>query len=306
MTNARLVSLAGALLATACAVAPPADQQPEPVTSAAAAAPVASSAEILGPWDIVSFERYRPAMRVQGWSRTAFADFADDGVGLRIECNWSGASGRVVDGRFRPDDTGPRAQTAMGCGKEREDRDARLFSFFDLSPTVERLADGRLRIAADGRELILQRPAERRLDFLPRPAELQGAWRLEILAKSYPLGGHAAIGLQEIPGRIVISGERIGYSRCPQYNLTFRYTPDGRLEKTAGPVLPDHPEGCPELAKASGMRDFPPTLWPVMEILHSNALVELSGDDRVTLSSGNYAIEITKAPCRDGEPCAPP
>lgn len=305
MTSARLVPLASALLVTACAVAPTPDEPRQAPVTAASATPVASTADVLGQWDIVSFEGYQPASRVQGSTRTAFADFAEDGVGLRIECNWSGASGRVVDGRFRPDQTGPRAQTAMGCGEVRESRDARLFGFFDLSPTVERLSDGRLRIAADGRDLILQRPAQRRLDFLPKASELQGAWRLEILTNHYPQGGHAAIGLQEIPGRIVVSGDRLGYSRCPQFDLTFRYTHDGRLEKAAGPDLPDEAVGCPELARPSGMRDFPPTVWPVMEILHANPLVERSGDDRVVLSAGDYAIEMTKAPCREGEPCAP-
>lgn len=303
MITGRLTAIAAALLPAACVKAPPTET--DLIARADEAVPVASTPEIIGQWDILSFEGYEPAMRVQGSIRTAFADFAEDGVSLRIECNWSGASGRVVDGRFRPDATGPRTQTAMGCGREREARDARLFGFFDLSPTVERLPDRRLRLAADGRELILQRPAERRLDFLPTPAELQGQWRLELLAKHFPEGGYAGMGVQDIPGRIVIDGDRLGYSRCPQYDLAFRYTADGRLEKVAGADLPDGPTACPDLARTSAMRDFPPTVWPVMEILHSNPFVERSGDRRVVLSAGVYALEITKAPCREGEPCAP-
>ena len=305
MSLIRLSAVVAALLVSACVAATPAATDPA-ATGAENAVPVASTAEILGQWDIVSFEGYRPAMRVQGSTRTAIADFAADGVSLRIECNSSGASGRVTNGRFVPDPTGDRIQTLMGCGKEREARDARLFGFFDLSPTVDRLADGRLRVAADGRELILQRPAQRRLDFLPPAADLQGAWRLELLTTHYPQGGYAGIGLQEVSGRVVIEGNRLGFSRCPQYDLTFRYTQDGRLQKVAGPDLPDSPAQCPDLAKATGIRDFAPNLWPIMQILHSDPLVERSGDRRVVISAGDYAVEMTQAPCRDGEPCSSP
>jgi hypothetical protein len=48
----------------------------------------------------------------------------------------------------------------MGCDPERQARESRYFAFFDRSPTIEKLPDGRLRLRADESELILERPPE--------------------------------------------------------------------------------------------------------------------------------------------------
>lgn len=122
---------------------------------------VQDAAKISGEWDIVSFEGYKPR-RLNGTTRDAFADFSASGVSLQIECNHSGRQGNVKEGRFVLSPESDTIQTVVGCGREREDRDARYFTFFDKSPTVELQNDGRLRLSADGRELILERPSVRR------------------------------------------------------------------------------------------------------------------------------------------------
>lgn len=261
--------------------------------------PVARSRDIDGKWDIVSFGGYEPA-RLSGSTRAAFADFTERGVALRIECNYSGAAGRVVDGRFEPQpDDG--IQTAMGCGREGEARDAALFGFFDKSPRVERLPDGKLLLSTEGEELVLQRPDKRRLDFLPRPADLVGEWRLIGVTRYFEGNGYAGIGLTEVPGRIVFSDGQVSYTRCPQYDLGYRYTDQGRLLKVSGPAIPATPTACAELSQArQGSADMP-VQWDVMNILHASPLVEWAGAQQILLSNENIGLVLSRAPCRSLE-----
>jgi hypothetical protein len=86
------LSLGLLLLAAACSKPPqPAAQRD---VAAQAPAPVHDPAQVLGEWDVVSFEGYRP-QRLMGGSRAAFADFGPEGVRLRIECNYSGRGGKI-------------------------------------------------------------------------------------------------------------------------------------------------------------------------------------------------------------------
>ena len=105
--------LAFALIVSGCTAS---DGVPgDPPETAASAVPVQSSDEILGEWDVVSFEGYEPQQRMEGTVRSTMADFGPDGVRLRIECNWSGTQGNVRDGRFvREQNEGPgMAQTLI-------------------------------------------------------------------------------------------------------------------------------------------------------------------------------------------------
>ena len=259
--------------------------------------PVASSREIEGEWDIVSFDGYEPQQRLHGDNRAAIADFGANGVALHIECNWSGASGRVVNGRFRPS-PGDRTQTLMGCGPEREARDAALFGFFDRAPTVEKLADGRVRLRAGDTILLLQRPADRRLGFLPTADDLVGEWRLLSLTRYLEGNGYAGIGLSEVPGRIVFTQRTVGYSRCRQYDLAYSYEADeGRLVKLTRDSLPPRPVECSELAEPGFGSSDMPVQWDAMRVLHSNPLVEKSGEDTLLVSNGEIGLLITREPC---------
>ena len=245
---------------------------------------------VAGQWDVVSFEGYRPA-RLSGTGRAAYADFGAEGVSLRIECNASGRPGTVRDGRFLLGENNNRIQTAMGCGPERGPREVRFFGFFERSPTVETLGPDRLRLRAGDDELVLERPAVRRLANLPSPAELDGAWRMMEVTRYLPEGGVTGVGLSEIPGRLIIAGDRIRFSGCPEQGLRFRYASEGRLVKTGGPAPAAGPLGC---TGVSDETDAPllPSPSQALRLLHADPLVEKTGDGGLFLSTPAYGLLI--------------
>ena len=246
--------------------------------------PVPSPADVAGRWDVVSFEGYQPASR-----HGAFANFWPHGVSLRIECNRSRIPGLVRDGRFLTQ-PGPRMSTEMGCGAEREARDSRYFSFFDRSPSIERLADKRLRLVAGDSVLILERPEKRRLAYLPERQELEGKWRMESLTRYGPEDGESGIGLSDVPGRIVIQGNRLSYDRCPQFALTFTYRADGRLVKTGGATLPAKPD-CAQLKFPRQLIDMP-TPDQILPLLHGNPWVEELGNGRMLIANDQLGLFV--------------
>jgi hypothetical protein len=248
---------------------------------------------------VVSFEGYRPR-RLSGTIRATRADFGEAGVALRLECNYSGRAGTVRDGRFVASPANDRMQTAMSCGDEANERERRYFTFFESGPTVERLGPGRLRLRQGDVELVLARPDVRRLDFVPAAGELQGRWRLLELTRYLPAGGHSGIGLSEVPGRIVISGDRLFYSRCAQYGIEFRLGTDGRLEKRSGTAPPAAPAGCGELDEPAPGPELP-SQWDALRLLHAGPAVERSGDDSLLVSTGELGLLIRRAPCEGVE-----
>ncbi|MGZ8998967.1 MAG: hypothetical protein ACXW2T_08940, partial [Allosphingosinicella sp.] len=278
---------------------PPVSGQAEPAPSVSTLFPVTDSASIAGQWDVVRFEGYEPR-RLSGTVRAAFADFSEDGVALRIECNYSGRAGVVREGRFSTSGRNDRAQTAMSCGPERNARESRFFTFFESGPVIERRGSDELHLRAGNSELILQRPATRRLAFLPTADRLQGRWRLLEVTRYLPGGGHSGIGLSEVPGRIVIAGDRISYNRCPRYGLGFILGADGTVQKTSGATPPPVPTGCPELAEPAPGSQLP-ARWDLLRLLHFTPVVERSGDDALLISTETLGLLVTKAPCQSVE-----
>jgi hypothetical protein len=295
------------LLCLALSACAPSPEPQKPLAASAEAAPapaapapsgpVQNAAAVAGAWDVVSFEGHRPA-RLTGSGRAAYADFGPNGVGLRIECNQSGRAGTVGNGRFNSV-RGDELQTVMSCGPERNARESRYFSFFEKSPTVEHLGADRLRLVAGGTELILERPAVRRLGNLPTPDELQGSWRMLDLTRFEPGVGTSGIGLSETPGRIVFEGDRLSYSRCPQYGVTFRWEEDGRLMKTSG-ALPAAPGDCRELAEPA-INSRMPAAGDLLALLHANPQVERTSNGALLISTERLGLVITKAPCESLE-----
>lgn len=303
VTGSGTVALCIALLACAPRHSP---QVPErgsevvgPDRSVTQAKPVPDLASIAGQWDVVSFEGYQP-QRLSGTVRAAFADFRHDGVSLRIECNFSGRAGTVRNGRFVRSRGHDSPQTLMGCEAERAARDQRYFSFFTRNPTVERLDRDGLRLRAEGSELILERPAVRRLRFVPRPAELRGEWRMMELAYYQAERGYSGIGWAQAPGRIMISGDRILYSRCPRYGVTFRLGDGGKLEKTGWADLPPTLSDCGEVSGAVAAPESQ-ALWDAVRLLHANPLVEKTDQDSLLLSTERHGLLIKKVPRRSVE-----
>jgi hypothetical protein len=273
----------------ACSTAPvePVAQPIQP-----AAVPVPSAAEIAGRWDVISFEGYQPASR-----HAAFANFWVHGVSVQLECNRSRIPGIVRDGRFVTQ-PGPRMATERGCEPELEARDSRYFSFFDRTPTIERISNSRIRLVAGDSILILERPEQRRLAFLPAPGELNGRWRMESLSRYGPEDGESGIGLSDIPGRILIEGNRLSYDRCPQFALTFTYGADGRLRKTGG-ALPENAD-CPPLKPPRVTFDMP-TPDQILPLLHANPWVEKIGNGRMLIANERFGLHVTKEPRANGD-----
>lgn len=263
----------------------------------APARPVPNNQAIDGQWDIVSFQGHSPK-RLQGTGRAAFADFSGDGVALRIECNDSGARGRVTQGRFVPR-PGDRIMTTMSCGPERNARDAALFGFFDRKPVAEHLGNGRLRLTAGEDVLLLERPGTRRLAFLPSPQQLLGEWRLLEITRYHEGGGISGIGLSDVPGRIEFNGIEAKYTPCPRYRLSYRYAPEGRIEKLGGAPIPVVRQGCDALKSESFGRDMP-LPWDVLRVLHADPLVELVDEETILLSTERFGVLLTKRPAEGG------
>lgn len=257
-----------------------------------------SMTDVLGQWDVVSFDGHAPA-RKSGSTREAFADFDERGVRLRIECNYSSRSGAVQGGRFIAVPR-PRAQTEMGCGREREQRDSRYFSFFDRSPWIERLGPARLRLSAGESILILERPAQRRLAFMPAESAFQGTWRMDELTHYAAGGGYSGIGLSDVPGSIVIKGNQLSYDRCPRYDLTFVYAADGRLMNRSNSPLPEKLD-CSSLRYPNYDAPALPSAMEIIPLLHSNPWIEDLGNGRLLIANERIGLTLSRS-IKSGEP----
>jgi hypothetical protein len=254
---------------------------------------VLDSASIAGEWDVARFEGQEPK-RLQGAVRAAFADFSERGVRLRIECNYSGRTGAVRNGRFIALPDSNNGQTEMGCGHERETRDSRFFSFFGKSPMIERDGPNRLRLYAEGTELILERPAIRRLHFAPTIAEIQGKWRMIDVVRYLPEGGFSGVGLSEVPGWITISGDHLSYSSCPQFSMTFRLAANGKLKHMGQVILPKSPRDCSALAQPAPAIELPER-FDALRVLYAEPTIEKVDDDSLLLSTDGLGLLITKS-----------
>jgi hypothetical protein len=199
----------------------------------------------------------------------------------------------VRDGRLVTQ-PGPISATEIGCGAEAEARDSRYFSFFKRSPSVERLPNGRLRLVAGESILILERPEQRRLAFLPAAEELHGKWRMESLTRYGPEDGQSGIGLSDVPGHIVFEGNRLSYDRCPQFSLSFTFGADGRLRKTSG-AAPSANADCPQLAPPRETFDMP-TPDQILPLLHGNPWVEKLGRGRMLIANDQLGLIVAKEP----------
>ncbi len=137
--------------------------------------------DIAGQWDIVSFDGYRPARLDGDGQRHAFVDVRGDAFSFAIECNYSGMGARLNGDRLVAT-TNDNVQTEMGCGREREARDAAFFAFLRGGARVVSHSEQALALEGEGTRLELQRPEVRRRSLLPvNLSEVEGAWRADIL-----------------------------------------------------------------------------------------------------------------------------
>jgi hypothetical protein len=251
----------------AAVAAPPAP--PEPL-------PLADAASIAGKWDVVSFEGYRPR-RLSGTQRAAYADFSERGVGLRMECNYSGRAGTIRDGKFVASEADDGAQTVMSCGRERDAREAAS------SPSSTRCYDRAHRPGPAPPALRSHRAHPGAAggpppQYVPTPAELEGRWRLLEVTHYMP-----AAAIRHRAVRSARPGRR--FRRPPFLQPVPAIRPDlpRRPGREAGENRRDRAArraaDCRELAEPAPGRELP-SQWDVLRLLHDNPLVEKTARTR--------------------------
>jgi heat shock protein HslJ len=257
--------------------------QPPPVP---ATRTVASLTEIGGEWDIVSFDGHSPPRLDSEGKRHFYGDIGPQGLRFAIGCNHSGMPGRIEGGVLHAEPTDDGVQTAMGCGSERETRDAAFFAFFRSRPQVTLLPGGRLRMASPGHELLLERSSVRRLAMGPALSEITGSWRVVSFMRLEG-GGYHGWGAMYAPGRLRIGEGTLSYNRCPAASVRFTYTSDFVLRREDGGE-PRTAVQCPEVAPV-------PTEVETMlgALLGQSPEAERINDARFILRSRDYAVVLT-------------
>lgn len=294
-TSGSLLSIPLIALGAACASEPVlqrahvSDPRPEPQVQARAtpaARSVASLADIAGEWDIVSFDGYSPPRLDGDGQRHAYVDIGQQGLRFSISCNHSGMVGRIEGGVLHPPAMDDAIQTAMGCGREREAREAAFFGFFRARPQVTLLPDERLRIATPDHHLLLERSAVRRLAMGPPLSRITGSWRVVSFMR-FENGGHRGWGAMFAPGRVRIDGGVLSYSRCPAASVRFIYTQDFVLRRQDGGEPADSVE-------CRGVSPAPTEVEPMLAaLLRQSPEAERIDEKRFVLRSRDYAVLLT-------------
>ena len=255
-------------------------------TPSPAARPVASLAEIAGEWDIVSFDGHAPPRLDADGRRHAYVDIAAQGMRFAISCNHSGMAGRIEGGVLLRAPVDDGMQTAMGCGSERQAREAAFFRFFRARPEVALLDDGRLRLRNADHELVLERASVRRLAMGPSLTEIEGSWRVVGFTR-FVGGGYHGWGAMYAPGRVTIAEGILSYSRCPAATVRFTYAADFVLRRADG--------GARHAAvECRGVTPAPTEVEPMLgALLGQSPEVERVNADRFILRSRDYAVLLT-------------
>ena len=256
---------------------------------------VTSLREIAGPWDIVRFGGHAPGRLGSDGLRRAYVDVGAEGLSYTIECNYSGNPARIDEtGTLHDEGDGSRVQTQMGCGPEREARDSAFFAFFGSRPKVRWAEGGRLIVSNGTTELILERPEQRRLAYVPSEQEISGRWVPRMATRLIGSGGHEGWGFQE-PTVLTIAEGRIAYSGCGGFSHDFRYAPPGQL--ITG-----------ERRGEASCGDNPGSL--LLRVLDGDPLVERAGSGGLALQSGNLVITLESEEAirraRENPPPPPP
>ena len=142
--------------------------------------------------------------------------------------------------------------------------------------------------------LILDRPENRRLAYLPTSQELLGEWQPTELTRFLPGRGYAGIGLGDVSGQIAFDGIAVTHSRCPDFTLRYRYTANGRIEKIGGAELPTESKGCEALHDQPAGPDMPQP-WDMMRVLHANPMVEKVDNNTLLVSTDEIALLLERA-----------
>lgn len=265
-----------ALLVAGCSDRP---SPPPPGTARA----ITSLSDIAGPWDIVRFDGYSP-VRLHGGVRRAFVDVRRDVLSYVIECNYSGSRARIdTDGVLRELGDDLRVQTEQGCPPDREARDRAFFGFFTSAPRVTWIEGGRLRLSNGRNELVLERPEQRRLAFVPSLSELQGRWFPQIVHRVDDSGGYEGWGV-DLDQPLEIAGDRIRWTGCGGVTFRFRYLPGGRIESLGQEGAPD----CGSNSQAAFL----------LRVVKGNPQAERTAEGGLALTKDNLVVSFISEAAR--------
>jgi hypothetical protein len=258
------------------------DSQPQERRAAPAEETVTSLASIAGPWAIVRFGDFEPSWRTNvGW-RAAYVHVREDGLSYSIGCNHSG-NGARLDQEGVLHTHGDYPSTLMGCPADSKVSDRAFFGFFRMKPRVTRVDDERIRIAGNGAELVLERPERRRLALAPRLDEIQGRW-VPVFLDNLSGEGMSGFSMEEPRGLVVIAGEEIEWSGCPEATVGITYSGSFHLVKRSDP------RGDCGLSEQQG-KDGATRL---MRVMRSSPAVERSGEDRIVIFAGDEAAHLQR------------
>ena len=153
--------------------------------------------EVIGNWDIVSFDNYTPTRLSRDGKNHAFVNFtksivtppdlpvasrSSGHVSIRIECNYSGMPAKILRSGALENLSSYSGMiaTQMGCRPEKQARDEQFFKFFDSQPKIERLSADMLRLTTEDHILLLQKRVTSQVD-------LSGYWQLRYVNGAMPI-----------------------------------------------------------------------------------------------------------------------
>lgn len=166
-----------------------------------------------------------------------------------------------------------------------------MFTFFEAAPALEPLPDGRLRLRTETQELLLDRPINRRIAFIPDEADLDSTWRLHSISVTGRASGDDTAMLTDVPGRIRFTNGVMRYEHCPDYDMAFRIDDRGRLAPIGERSLPDLANQCGGQADTNTSSPF----RQAMQLLHDTPELEISRGDVLLISKDNQVLMLTKA-----------
>lgn len=284
------VAILSGVLSGCTAPVPP----PKPGESDTASAPVSkerpvtSLREIQGEWDIVRFGDVRPTRLNTDGERRASLNIRDERLGFAIGCNLSGTRAQIgPDAVLRAIGDEPQIQTLMLCRPEQMRLDAAYFGFFGTTPRVSLTADGRLRLANERTELVLERPEVRRLANAPPLREITGRWIALSAKRDGPGGGWSGVGFGSNGHVLTIRPDQLHYSRCLPA-VQVRYTSDARFRPVGDPPAPDCRFRSPTDASAREAQEA------LARVMRSGPAVERTAGGGLALLAGRETIVLRR------------
>jgi len=245
-------------------------------------AKVATKADVIGNWDIVRFDNYKPYRLDLDGRRNAYVNFFEKSTSFRLACNFSGNNAVVNKTGYLtilPDASGSM-QTTMGCGKVREKRDEIFFKMMRSEPLVEKLTDGRLRLTTADHKLILERESiGQRKNAIRDIGVIKGDWFV-LMVNNQGRGWGADYAKHELK----ISKEQIKYGNCSPSIETPTFLETSQI---SGKLLEQEnvDESCMTQTDAEKT---------ILEVLSKSPIAEPLLDGDIQLSHQGLRIVLTK------------